>query len=410
MKKETIFFLSTGFVVIVAAAALAYVWLAGGVPSSNRPSGGLLPNGSLNNPSPAPSPERGAATGGLDEAPPVEIVPEVRQISASPVAGATTFLRGNSEIIRYMERGNGNVFETRADSLATTRLSNMTVPRVQEAFWFGSGRGIILRYLDGEKLKTYSALIATTTSGGEGKLSGVFLPDTIAEIAVNPGGNKIFYLEKSGTGSLGTLANPDGSNAAKIFSSPISRWNISWPNEGALFFTTKPVESAAGFSYLFDIKTRAFTRVLGDLFGLSSLPSPDAKSFFYLAEGTPFEFSALSNSSGASLQTPLATFPEKCVWGKKSALLYCGVPFGSLAQGALEAWYRGDLPLSDGLWSLDVKTNVGKLITTFGKTEKDMDITEPLLTPNETHFLFINKNDLTLWSVRISQATTTAAR
>ncbi len=410
MKKETIFLLSIGSAVIVALAVLVYFLLVGGTPLINQPSRGLLPNGSLNNPSSLSSPEQGAVVNDLSGTPSAGVVPEIRQITTAPVVGATTFLRGNSEIIRYMERSSGNVFETRADSLATTRLSNMTVPRVQEVLWFGSGRGLILRYLDGEKLKTYSALIATTTSSGEGKLSGVFLSDDITEIVVNPAGNKIFYMEKSGTGALGTLANPDGSSAAKIFSSPISGWNISWPNEGSLFFTNKPVENAASFSYLFNIKTRAFTRIFGDAFGLSSLASPDVKSFFSLAEGPASELSILLNASGAPKESPLSTFPEKCVWNKKSSLLYCGVPFSALPRGTLESWYRGELPLSDGLWSLDVKTGIGKLITTFSQTGKEMDITQPLLTPNETHFLFVNKNDLTLWSVRVSQATTTSAR
>src|SRR3989338_4086116 len=111
------------------------------------------------------------------------IIPSVRQVSAVPVSGATVFLRGAYQVIRYVERTTGNVFETMVDSLATTRISNMTVPRIQEAAFYANGNGIILRYLDGETIKTFSARVSTRSE--ERRLQGGFLPDNITEIVLN---------------------------------------------------------------------------------------------------------------------------------------------------------------------------------------------------------------------------------
>ena len=361
----------------------------------------LFPGGdAVRIPSAGNSPSRdGRQSGGFETE--QGIIPSVRQVSAVPVSGATVFLRGGSQVIRYVERTTGNVFETGVDSLATTRISNMTVPRIQESLWFGKGEGVLLRYLDGETIKTFSAKIATSTEGG--RLQGSFLPDDIAEIAVNPAGTKIFYLQEAGSGSIGTLADPDGGRASALFSSPLREWLLSWGSENKILFTTKPSAEIRGAAYTFDINTKSFVSVLGDVAALTASISPDGKTFFYSSAGD--EIGANLLSGGKTTESVLSTFADKCVWSGSQKLL-CGTPFTLLAPSDLEAWYRGEIALSDALWTLNTTLNIAELESAFGGFG-DMDITHPLLSPFGTHFLFINKNDLTLWSVEVEKATTT---
>ncbi|KKP79622.1 MAG: hypothetical protein UR80_C0048G0005 [Parcubacteria group bacterium GW2011_GWB1_35_5] len=51
-------------------------------------------------------------------------VPKLRKISSEPVAGAVVFNIGTTSVVRFVEKGTGNVYEVKSDSLAVQRLTN----------------------------------------------------------------------------------------------------------------------------------------------------------------------------------------------------------------------------------------------------------------------------------------------
>src|SRR3989338_2719832 len=59
----------------------------------------------------------------------------LRQIGDRPVAGARFIAGRNETLIRFIERETGHVFDTPLDSATVTRISNTTIPRIQEIVW-----------------------------------------------------------------------------------------------------------------------------------------------------------------------------------------------------------------------------------------------------------------------------------
>ena len=66
-------------------------------------------------------------------------VPTLRRVSNTAVASAITFESGEEVVIRFIERETGHIFDTTTTSLPQTRVSNTTIPRIQEVLWLPGG-------------------------------------------------------------------------------------------------------------------------------------------------------------------------------------------------------------------------------------------------------------------------------
>ena len=67
-----------------------------------------------------------------------------------------------------------------------------------------------------------------------------------------------------------------------------------------------------------------------------------------------------------------------------------------------DQWYQGLLSFNDTFW--EVNTDTGEI--TFladpkGETGKEFDVIQPVISVNEGYFIFTNKKDGTLWSLRV---------
>jgi len=84
-----------------------------------------------------------------------KILPRLRRISESPIAGASVFNRGEDLVIRFVDRATGHIFETTTESGTLQRISNTTLPKIREAVWTGQN-SVVLRFLreDGEVIES----------------------------------------------------------------------------------------------------------------------------------------------------------------------------------------------------------------------------------------------------------------
>jgi peptidoglycan hydrolase-like protein with peptidoglycan-binding domain len=156
-------------IIIIIVILLAVLALAGGLyfffirDSGNGGGGGFsirdfLPFGRSpgvderpTEPAPTP-PNQGDGTSQL----PAGIIPDLRQISVNPTAGAVSFRTSDGVlVIRLVDRATGHVFETTDVTLALQRISNTTIPKVHEAVW-SNKNSVVLRHLmeDGEIIES----------------------------------------------------------------------------------------------------------------------------------------------------------------------------------------------------------------------------------------------------------------
>jgi len=432
-------------------------------------------------------------------------LPALRKISQSPVAGATVFLQGDETIVRFVDRATGHIFETNAKTPGIQRISNTTIPQIQEAFWVGRNN-VILRYLkeDGETIETVSlkllppgaslpevfefiknlvqgdsgvdvlnlqrtlnlsldTRIAEEGPGSPGRetqffgpatLSAVkkfqekyaseildpqnqsepsgivdsltreklneitgaknqteiiseeeslyqtaltFLPSDISSLTPIDNSGKIFYLQEDLLGSVGVLANPDGSQSERIFESPSHEW-LAGQNGNEIIISSKASENFPGLAFFLSTNG-AQEKILGDTLGLTVLASPDKNKILYSeSQGTGFGFGWYGKSINQKIDLHEVTFPEKCTWSRlDSNVIYCGVP-STIPRGDYpDIWYQGVASFNDFIWTNNLETgNFRSLIDPFGA-----DIINPFLDPTEQFLFFMNKKDYSLWGLKL---------
>lgn len=326
--------------------------------------------------------------------------------STRVVQPAQSKLIARIEVMEYMDRGNGHIYETASTTLGYLKISNTTVPKVYEAF-FSAKNSVVLRDLINDsdiirtRFGTQKLLSATST---DPVLTLQDLPAQITNLTLSPNKSKMFYIQKGSP--TGIISNADGSGTVTAFDSPFKEWLVQWPNEKTLVITTKASANVAGYAYKIDVNTKNMQKLIGGIDGLTTLMSPNGEKLLYSKSenGLPNLYS-LDIKTGRSTDLYLRTFPEKCVWSTKEAyILYCGVPTDLAITNYPDVWYQGRITFNDTVWRVNAKTSETRLyavLQTFA--DEPIDIINPMLNPSEDYLMFQNKADLSLWGLMITK-------
>jgi hypothetical protein len=336
---------------------------------------------------------------------------KLRQISADPVSGFTILddLKTKRTNIHYILRANGNIYEAYTDSPEQKRLSITTIPKVYESVWLPDGIRLIIRYLKDEQedVQTFSVKInpaTTTLNTFEGGVDGNHLIENIGGLAVNPKGDKIFYLVNNLNGSSGYISKPDGLDKKNIFESPLIEWLVSWPKEEIITLTTKPSYNIPGYMYFLNSNTGNFSRIIGGINGLTTKTNTTATDILYSdsIRGNPRLYLYNIKKTESKI-LPWNTLPEKCAWSNTSTeIIYCAVP-KTFPQGEYpDIWYQGLVNFTDDLWLINTETMAASLIYDMQKeANQNIDVIDLQLDANDSFLFFSNKTDLTLWSLSL---------
>ncbi len=318
-------------------------------------------------------------------------------------------LIGYKTTIRYMERGTGHIYETATSTLEKTRLSNTTEPKIYEAYFVNKGDNLILRGLIGSSdivSTRFASLITASTTEEEEVPNKILetkdLPIQMSQIAISPSKTQLFSIMESGT--RGILSKIDGGASVGIFDTPYREWIATWPEERNITLTTKASGFAPGFAYILNTSTRAITRILGNVYGLTTLTSPDLSKVLYSAsERGTFTLNYLNRKDSSVTPLSFKTLPEKCIWSKKEkSVVFCAVPENIAFSTYPDIWYQGLINFSDSIWKINIDTGEIRLIMSIQReTGEVIDAINPYLSPSEDYLVFTNKTDLTLWGLQL---------
>lgn len=403
---------------------------SGFVPFGRTPSGGgrqgTLPTGGTTTPSQDNNP-----------APTTGKVPVLRLISSTPVGGYSASTTASTTVIRWVDRGRGNVYETKGDSLAVTTLSNTLVPKIYESLWnknmtafvalalqeYDSGPNGIYAELrlrqtvvatTSKATKTASSTAKTATSTianipanpSEGtlyQLRGNNLPNNIIGFAVSPKKDKVLlFVNESGTG-VGYTSSFDGKGLLKVFSTPVTQAVVEWPEENTFTLLTKGAAAESGYFYFINAKTGTFKKLLGPYLGLTAKASRDAKRIVFTVSNSEGNFATgiYDVTKQKITDAGVKTLADKCVWS--TAFLneiYCAVPSRINAATYPDDWYLGNVSFVDKIWNIDALTGQTRVVSSIiDSSDRVIDAYNLTLDPKDNYLLFTNKDDLTLWSL-----------
>ncbi|KKU60225.1 MAG: hypothetical protein UX81_C0002G0022 [Parcubacteria group bacterium GW2011_GWA2_47_12] len=332
-------------------------------------------------------------------------LPRLRQLTETPVAGAVIFSRGGQTLVRYAERGTGHLFEIGVEEGTARRISNQTIPEIGAALWKPDGSGIIVRYnkksAGTEYIESFYATVGAAASEGDA-LRASFLPRNIRTVAFSPTGNTLFYLSENASGASGVLAAPDGTRKNTIIDLPLKDLSAVWPVNDSIFLTTRASAGVAGHLFAVGAQNGAIDVVESGA-GLTALPSRGGTVVLSsTSDESGAELSLFNRTRGETVPLGLATLSDKCVWGKKErTLAFCAVP-DALPSGFPDNWYQGTAQTSDEVWKIDAEDGRAVVAASIaGDARTSLDIFNLDISPDDQYLIFQNKNDLTLWLLKL---------
>jgi hypothetical protein len=350
--------------------------------------------------------------------------PKIREIWQTPIGGFIASSTASSTFVRFVDRGTGFIYDMNVASATPVQISNTTVPLVYQSYWGSNAMSGIFRYIkEGSDditnfyVKLNRTAVPVTSASATPvqnafsqtpfALRGSYFPGNIIDAAISPKGTQIFTIESVDGNGVGFISNLDGSASTQIFSTPLTQVRAYWPTAGTVMMATKASANSEGYLYSINVKTGAKSEILGSESGLSVLPNSTGQFVAYsdLSSSGSLVTSLYNVKTGSSQDLPFVTLADKCVWSRVNPLdLFCAVPAQIPTGTYPDDWYKGTDSPTDKLLEIDTDTGTVHQISDLIQDAKTSIDAESLsLDPHERYLYFINKKDLSLWSVDLDQ-------
>lgn len=383
MEKRYWYALSfLGIIILIVGALWLYSALSVSESGTNATEtrgvfGSLFPFGTTGNSVPSVTEPRSETLGP---------VPKLRKISDARIAGAAFTDDGR---IRYVERDTGHVYETGVDAPTSVRRTNTTIPRVHEAFFIGDA--VLIRMLTDDAYENYIGYLGTTTENAA--LSGGFI-EAYTRVAV---GDELVGLLEDSVGTALFQINPATRKVTQRTTSPIRSW-VPHQGGGESYLASAPSGRTTGALYRVD--SGLLSKVVGDLPGLEALVSKNGDVLVSSGGVNTATLYTLLDDRLAVL--PLGTLVGKCGWSNTTSVV-CGIP-ASLPPGVYpDDWHLGRVGTDDTLWRINTEAGTAEVLMNLEEEAGvPFDIRGVQVSPDGSHVLFIEKENLTLWSAQVT--------
>jgi len=315
---------------------------------------------------------------------------EARLIRLTDFPVISAALNKNEDKIFFYKKEGGDLFSSDFKGENKEKVSNLTIIGISEAMWSPLKDRAAVFYLDQETKKGFLHL---------GTSSVAVLPQDIHSFSWSPDGKSLAYLIKRNSEADLIIADSSGKNPKTVFRTPLVETNLQWITTDKIAFETAPSGLTEGFLFLYSRGSGTLNKIISG-FGITSLWSPDGKKIITAstkAEGKNLN-TVLYDSSGQEIWTPaLTTLPEKCAWFSAKELI-CAVP-RSISPRAIwpDGYLRGEIFTSDRVVILDSdKKTIQEIFN-----EGNFDITNLLITKDQSYLVFADRRDGTLWSLKL---------
>lgn len=336
-------------------------------------------------------------------------VPILKEVtSTSTVKGTSTPLtitksvRATSTILMFVDRTTGFIYGHTMDSGKTYQITNTTIPGVYDAYIWGNGKKIIIRYLDDDRstiISTLATIPSVTETGNPLPLEDTtLLPKNISSIAVSASSEKVNYIVPNTLGSSIYAITSKG--LAFVANSPFSEWLLFYGGE-QLYATTKPSAYVEGQT----IQLPSFTRVIGGKTGLTSIAS-SAGSLLNSMWSQSGLASFLFSNKGDLKNLSIKTLSSKCTDSLGNVFI-CAVPksLPQSTEGLPDDWYQGRASFDDSLSLIDGNTGDVYSLYEFDSSVTPMDAVHLIASLDHQLISFIRRQDGTLWLLRTNLIT-----
>lgn len=349
--------------------------------------------------------------------------PRLRIISEGPVIGATMFsAEGHSGLVgsaratttdedvantfRYIELGTGHVYEGRTTDGVVSRISNTTIPDIDEAEFVDQDR-VLIRYTDdSDRIKTFSAELADNfgdSSSAPKRLQGIFLPDNILDVDVSPEGTLGMIVPDGDEYSVRT-SDAVGDNTVELYRSPLSEWRVGWHGSNdTMLLQSTPSYETYGVAYTLDTSNGALRPYTTGRKALQVKPSASYDNAMISLYGDDeMRLYVWNRESNQYIDLSIDALAEKCTWAQARGSFFCATPMEDLQEGEPDLWYQGVTSYTDQVWQIDATTGQAQLVLSGALSDgRPFDIVDLQISPDEQFLYFRDKTSRALWSFQL---------
>jgi len=379
----------------------------------------------------------------------VELIPEgLIKVWDKPVAGYEIYSKSYRQnnfakslattgVLIFLDSESGIIYEKDLSRSTSTpsavTLDNPKLIMIQKTFFLNDENGIVkqvvLQYLDDKKI--IKTKIATIPNSVNSLINLINLPDNIISISVSPDNQKLIYLVAKETNVNGRkdvysdwfLLNKIYASPEQIYTSPLTIWNLLITNDEKIYAYEKDTAFENSNFYKLNIENRNenylnndLEKIYGDHTGLAFLITNTQKNIL-ISVNTKTGIKTYLNNSFANFnknfqdnnlqELSFKTLANKCVSSRLDEFVLCAVPkeIKRYDAGLPDAWYQGVASFEDNLYYLSLAENNSRveIFYDFQKSaDTNLDILNLKITPNDSHLIFINKSDRSLWSLNLN--------
>jgi len=319
-----------------------------------------------------------------------------------------TQTRSTSTYLFFIEKATGNVYKKDFSTNKIIRVTNTTIPAVQDALFLKNGTLVVLQIYNrvSKKVETIVSDIPQTISVNSPLSLGAptSLQDNITSMVSSLNGEFLYYLVPNQKGSsLYRYSKDKGSVFVESF--PLKELELSINNK-QVYVSSKPSAFVPGYVF----KTSPFVIIYGGKTGFSFLPSPtDTLSYISMWSDKGLFSYVHSLVNGSDYTFDGSFLSDKCSWSPVSSFLLCAndsdVFIGE--NGLPEAWYQGDVSFKDSLYVVAEDRGsfiTRELINISDEAKESIDLIKPRFDSSSVYFSFTNKRDGSLWLLDVFRA------
>lgn len=322
---------------------------------------------------------------------------ELQQLTTRAVAGFRFASSSDGDVLRYVERGTGYIFEINLTSGTEKQISPITIPQAAEAvFSPDAGFVVITAYANGKSMST--VLPSVNENGDEAVLLTL---QTGATNFAFEDETHVYYSVSDTARTWGYSYNLQSDTRSELFVLPFADPVLVWGSGvSGMYAYTTPASGMEG--YLYKIQNGSFIAVADGAEGLTAFAHDQDIVVSTIGKESYGSYALLNNEPHAQA---LFMVPEKCTFDRTTLLVaWCGAPLSIEQASYLDNWYKGVLASEDYLWSVDLEsqtvTLVGDLATLAGRM---IDVINLASSQEGNLLAFINKIDGALWLYRLPQ-------
>ncbi len=311
--------------------------------------------------------------------------------------------KATSSLLYFVEKETGNIYSKNLDTGSTTRITNTTIPNVQDTFFLNSGRYVVMRTYNPQKksIQTFISLVPQVLGTNDPLPLGrtIFLPENILSLTPSYDEKVLYYLVGQSKGS-NLFSWSEASGSIFMTSLPLKELLLS-TSKGLLLATTK----ASAFVKGYTLSLPLLTTIYGGRTGLTSNISSSGENILVSMWSSGGLLSFIhSLQTGKDRTLTMQTLAEKCAWDTTSSYMICGASdyIAPTSYGLPDDWYQGEAHFKDSLFLIGVRVpSESKVFNLSDEAKEEIDLIHPVLTTSSSYLGFINKNNDMLWLARI---------